>query len=144
MSFETRQLKTFHFSSRAVRLPTTWLGSGQFLWKRPAEREIVEIAPLPLAAQFDIYRGSKEYLLRKSAEKALVAERIATYVNGLVANNPDEKQMYTFASIARNLGVTSEEVRSALPDGGYNGISFGVREEDRRALARFKTASTEK
>ena len=43
-----------------------------------------------------------------------------------------------------NVGVTSEEVRSALPDGGYNGISFGVREEDRRALARFKTAPTEK
>ena len=52
------------------------------------------MAALPLIAQFEIYRGSKENLLRKSAEKALVAERIATYVNGLVANNPDEKQMY--------------------------------------------------
>jgi hypothetical protein len=37
MSFETRQLQTFRFSSRAVRLPTTWLGSGQFLWKRPLD-----------------------------------------------------------------------------------------------------------
>jgi hypothetical protein len=52
--------------------------------------------------------------------------------------------MYTFDSIARNLGLTVDEVRSALPEGGYNGISFGVREEDRRALARFKTAPTEK
>jgi hypothetical protein len=98
------------------------------------KREIVEMATLFLTAQFEIYRGSKQALLRKSAENALVAERIAAYVNGLVANNPDGEQMYTFDSIARNLGLTVDEVRSALPEGGYNGISFGVREEDRRAL----------
>ncbi len=102
------------------------------------------MAALPLTAQFKSYRGSKENLRRKSVQDAFVAQRIATYVNGLVANNPDETQQYIFASIAHDLGVTTEEVRSAISDGGYNGITFGVREENRRALARFKTIPTGK
>ena len=37
--FEIRQqLQTFHFSRRAVRLPTTWLGSGQFALEAPSLR----------------------------------------------------------------------------------------------------------
>jgi hypothetical protein len=105
---------------------------------------VIDMAILPLTARFKSYRGSKENLRRKSVAAAVVAQRISTYVNGLIANNPREIQQYMFASIARDLGLTTEEVRSAISDGGYNGITFGVREDDRRELARFKTGCAQK
>lgn len=93
---------------------------------------------LPLTPDFKVYRGSKENLRRKATEYNAIAQRVADHVNTLVANNPDEIQQYMFASIARDLRLTIDQVRSAIPDGGYNGITFSVLEAERQALARYK------
>jgi hypothetical protein len=92
---------------------------------------------LPLTARFTDYRGSKDNLRRKATENAVTARRIADHVNGLIANNPDDVQQYFFASIAHDLGVSDEDVRSAISDGGYNGMTLRVTEYDRRELARY-------
>jgi hypothetical protein len=81
---------------------------------------------LPVRPAFDDYRGSKENRLRKAAEFNSMAQRVADHVNSLAANDP-HRQQYMFASIARDLGLTTDQVRSALPDGGYNGITLSVR-----------------
>lgn len=96
---------------------------------------------LPLQPQLVIYRGSKENLRRRADEKNAIRHRVAEYVNQLAANNPDEMQQYFFGNIARELGVPEEEVRSAISDGGYNGITLGVRGPEREALARYKRSA---
>ncbi|MEH3063666.1 MAG: hypothetical protein PGN33_13295 [Methylobacterium radiotolerans] len=95
----------------------------------------------PIEPQLEVYRGSKENLRRRAAEKNATRHRVAEHVNRLAADNPDELQQYHFADIARDLGVPVDEVRSAISDGGYNGITFGVRRPDREALARYKRPS---
>lgn len=96
---------------------------------------------LPLTAYWKRYGGGKEHLRVKAAEEAKTAQRIADYVNGLIADNPSELQQYYFATIARDLGVTVDQVRSAISDGGYNGITIGVRAEERWLLERYRTSS---
>jgi hypothetical protein len=93
---------------------------------------------LPLRPNLKFYRGSKRHLQRKNAEYNAMAERVADYVNALIANNPNEIQQYLFGTIASDLGLTVDQVRSAISDGGYNGITVGVREDARRALARYR------
>jgi hypothetical protein len=93
---------------------------------------------LPLTPHFKTYRGSKEALRRKASEYNRMAQRVADHVSALIANNPDETQMYLFYSIAYDLGLTEDQVRSAISDGGYDGITIGVREDDRQMLARYK------
>jgi len=90
---------------------------------------------LPITPRFKHYRGAKENLQRKSHEAARTARLIADHVNKLIANNPDQIQQYMFANIAHDLGVTTEQVRSAISTGG-NGITIGVDEDDRRELVR--------
>ena len=94
---------------------------------------------LPVQPRFKSYLGSKENLRRKAAEHNAMAQRVADYVNSLAANNPNEIQQYTFSTIARDLGFTTDQVRSAIGDGGYNGITFGVRKAEREALAAIKS-----
>jgi hypothetical protein len=93
------------------------------------------MAQLPITAQFKRYTGAKPELRRKAAEAIARAERIATHLNRLIAANPGETQQYYFASMAINLGVTTEQVRSAVSDGGYNGITLWVTPADRERLA---------
>jgi len=76
---------------------------------------------LPVVPRFKRYRGAKPNLQRKSAEEFRVAQRIAEHVNTEIANNPAELQQILFGFVAIELGVTTEQVRSALP-GGYNGF----------------------
>jgi hypothetical protein len=85
------------------------------------------------------YRGSKENLRRKTAQQNATGHRIARHVNTLVANNPAEIQQYIFAMIAHDLGIATDEVRSAISDGGYNGITICVTEDARREMNRFKS-----
>jgi|SRR5947209_5025833 len=92
----------------------------------------------PIRAHRKSYRGSKADLQRMAADYNAKANRVAEHLNTLAANNPAEIQQYMFADLARDLGFTTEEVRSAISDGGYNGITLGVREEGRRALASYK------
>ncbi|MGY2986482.1 putative lipoic acid-binding regulatory protein [Bradyrhizobium sp. USDA 4508] len=95
------------------------------------------IPPIP---HVKIYRGSKENLQRKNAQEVATAHRIAEHLFKLIANNPDEIQQYIFAVIAIDLGVTTDQVRSALSDGGYNGITLRIDEHDRRQVERYKSA----
>lgn len=94
---------------------------------------------LPFTAQFKHYAGAKPELRRKNNEAFAVATRIAEHVNRLVANNPNELQQYYFASIAAEMDVTTNQVRSAISDGGYNGITLRVTGEDREELKRYES-----
>jgi hypothetical protein len=92
---------------------------------------------LPVSPRFKRYRGANPNLQRKAAEEATTAQRIADYVSAKIANDPNEHQQILFGFIAIELGVTTEQVRRALP-GGYNGWTFRVDEDDWKALERFK------
>lgn len=92
---------------------------------------------LPLQPSLRNYRGSNEARRRKITEYNRVAHRVAEHVNRLIANDPKEIQQYFFASLAHDLGFDVDDVRSAISDGGYNGITFGVTEDDRKELARY-------
>jgi|GEM_PF-2408242 len=96
------------------------------------------MANIPLTPHLKNYRGSKEALRRKTAAFNAMAHRVADHVNTLMANNPSEIQQYHFYEIAHDLGLSVDDVRSAISDGGYNGITLGVRDEGRQALACFK------
>lgn len=96
------------------------------------------MANVPLTPNLRNYRGAKPNLQRKMAEFNARAHRIAEHVNTLMANNPSEIQQYMFGSIAHELGMTEDDVREAISDGGYNGITLGVRGTGREALVRYK------
>lgn len=93
---------------------------------------------LPLRPNLSSYRGAKENLRRKNLEKNALAHRIAYYVNRLIANDPTELQQYIFATIAMDIDVATDDVRSAISDGGYNGITIRVTERDRKMLEQFR------
>jgi hypothetical protein len=98
------------------------------------------LSDLPVQPRFRRYRGAKENLKRKAAEQSRVAQRIADHVNTEIANNPAEVQQVIFGFVANKLGITTEQVRRALP-GGYNGWTFRVDENDRRGLERYKQSN---
>lgn len=106
------------------------------------EEDSEPMAAIPLSPKLKYYRGGKESIRRKTAEFNAKARRIADHVNRLMADNPREIQQYMFASIARDLGFTTDEVRNAISDGGYNGITLGVRGQDREALERYRSQDT--
>lgn len=93
---------------------------------------------LPLTPHFKYYRGSKEKERQKAAEFNSMAQRVADYINTLIVNNSEEIQVYLFDTIASKLGLRTEDVRSAISDGGYNGRTFSVDDADRTALAIYK------
>ena len=94
----------------------------------------------PLTPNLKSYRGSKPNLTRKNHDYNAMATRVAHHVNVLVADNPNETQQYMFARIAAELGLTTDQVRSAISDGGWNGITVFVTQDDRQELARYKRA----
>jgi hypothetical protein len=92
---------------------------------------------LPLTPNLRDYRGSKENLRRKNAEYNAMAHRVAEHVNRRIADNPNKIQQYMFANIAHDLGFTTDQVRAAISDGGYNGRTIGVTEDDRKELTLY-------
>jgi len=100
---------------------------------------IRHLSNLPVRPHLKNYRGSKENLRRKTDEYNRTAHRVADHVNRLVADNPDEIQQYFFASLAVDLGFDVEDIRHAISEGGYNGRTFCVTEEDRRELEPYKS-----
>lgn len=95
---------------------------------------------LPLRPRLNAYRGAKPNMQRKAAEENLVAHRVCNHLNRLIANDPAEVQQYIFAEIAIDLMLPVEVVRRAIPGGGYNGITVGVRSSDRARMSQFKDA----
>jgi hypothetical protein len=99
------------------------------------------MATLPLRPHFKHYSGSEEDPRRKTAEYNEMATRVIEHVNALIANNSDENQQYMFAEIAIDLGLTADQVRSAFSYVGHDGMTIHVTEDDRVALARYKSKS---
>jgi hypothetical protein len=99
------------------------------------------MAILPLRPYLKHYSGSQENPRRKTAEYNEMATRVVEHVNALIANNPDESQQYMSAEIAVDLGLTADQVRSAFSYVGHSGMTIHVTEEDRVALARYKSKS---
>jgi len=94
---------------------------------------------LPLRPHLKNYRGGKAELRDRNAEFNRRMHMIAEYANKLIANDPSENQMLHFALIAADLGVSADDVRFALSNGGYNGLTIMVRPNDRIALEHYKT-----
>jgi hypothetical protein len=97
------------------------------------------MSQIPIMPALAEYRGSKDNLRRKAAEHNLMARRVVDHLNTLIANDPSDMQQFIFASVARDLGLTADEVQSAVRYGGHNGITVCVTDEDRKVLARFKS-----
>jgi hypothetical protein len=97
------------------------------------------MATLPFRPHLKHYQGAKENLRRKCAEENRARNKVAEHVNRLVANDPRELQQILFGYVAADLGVTKDQVRNAIGDGGYNGITFRVTERDREMLRQYKT-----
>jgi hypothetical protein len=93
---------------------------------------------LPIRPTQKRYLGLKEKLYCKFEQRNRMAHRVVNYVNGLIANNPDETQKYFFDMMAADLGLTADEVCAAITKGTYKGITVRVTEEDRRALGFYK------
>ena len=96
---------------------------------------------LPLQPNLKSYRGSTENLRRKIDAYNVMAQTVVDHINSLIANDPTEVQQYSFASIALDLRLTADQVRSAISGSEGGGISFRVSEADRQALARYKSKS---
>lgn len=92
----------------------------------------------PIRPHLRSYRGANQRKQSATAEYNRQASRVAEYLNTKVANDPTSPQVYSFGILARELGVDVDLVREAISDGGYNGISFAVTPEARRALEPYK------
>lgn len=93
---------------------------------------------LPLQSRLKGYQGADPKKRRKVAEYNAMAQRVVDHLNTLIANDPDPMQQYFWHGIARDLGLTADEVRAAVMYGGHNGITVDVTEENRKAVARYK------
>jgi hypothetical protein len=71
------------------------------------------------------YRGSKDFLRRKTVEYNQCAVRIERYLNDRIAADPNPIQSYTYEFIALDLDLTPEHVREILfgVDCGHNGLT---------------------
>lgn len=97
------------------------------------------MSQLPIRPRLKTYRAAKENLRRRTAEYNAMAMRVTDHLNREIANDPGEIQQYSFALLAIDLRLTTDQVRSAISNGGYNGITVGVTPQDREAMARYKS-----
>ncbi|KYK44902.1 hypothetical protein A1D31_11840 [Bradyrhizobium liaoningense] len=93
---------------------------------------------LPLQPRLKDYRGADPKKRRKVADHNAVAQRVVEHLNTLIANDQAAMQEYLWHEVARDLGLAVEDVEAAVMHGGHNGITVGVTEEERRAIARYK------
>ncbi len=90
---------------------------------------------LPITPRIKHYRGAKPHLAAKMNERNGLAHRVAEHMNRIIAGDPAEVQQLLFATIANDLGVSKEEVRSSVNEGGSNGVTLRVTPEQRALLA---------
>ena len=95
---------------------------------------------LPLRPHLKVYHGPNACTEQKVDAHNILAQRIAEYVNTLVANDPRPIQSYTFAKIAADLGLTKIQVRSAVLGGVANGLMFSVTSAQRQWLSGYVKA----
>jgi hypothetical protein len=85
--------------------------------------------PCEFLGKARIFRHARSASLRRKAvAQNRTAHLIANHANKLVASDSDEIQQYIFAAIAHDLKVPTDEGRSAISNGGYNGITVRVDE----------------
>ncbi|WP_145984257.1 hypothetical protein [Bradyrhizobium nitroreducens] len=99
---------------------------------------MASLMQLPLQPRLDGYRGADPRKRREASEHNAMAQRIVDHLNTLIANDPDPMQQYHWYEIARDLGLSPEDVESAVMYGGHNGITVDVTDENRRAVAGYK------
>lgn len=95
---------------------------------------------LPLKPHFRPYRGSNERKSRKCINYNNTAQSVADYINVRIVKDSSEVQIYFFGMIAIELGVSEELVHEAISDGGSNGITIRVTDEDRVSLLSYLEA----
>jgi hypothetical protein len=93
---------------------------------------------LPLQPRLDSYGGSKVSLVRKAMAHNAMAKNVVEHINRLIAQNVERHQQYFWPTIARNLDLTEDEVRSAVMYGGGGGVTLEVTEEYRIAMSSYK------
>lgn len=93
---------------------------------------------VPIQPRLKSYRGANEATRRQVAKYNAMAIRVADHINRQIANDPSEHQQYLFGFVAIDLGLTKEQVRSAIEDGGFNGITLAIHAMDRLALEPYK------
>lgn len=78
---------------------------------------------IPISIQIKPYTGSKEKLKQKYYEKLRIAKMIEDYINTKMKDT--DIHMFTYGSIAIDLGLSSEVVRDLLftVDCGHTGIT---------------------
>jgi hypothetical protein len=79
----------------------------------------------PISVPRDGYRGNAPRRKRKQQRRNEVAKEYEEYLNRKIAETPDETQMFSYASIARELNLFLEDVRDVLfaVDCGHNGLT---------------------
>lgn len=96
------------------------------------------MSDLPIRPHLKSYRGANPEKARKTAQFNRDAQRVADYLNKQIADDPAENQQHFFAEIGLKLHVSDELVRSAIPFGGYNGITIRVTPVDRERLEAYR------
>jgi hypothetical protein len=72
------------------------------------------------------YRGNNPRLLRKAQRHNEIARACEDYLNRKVTGQRDDVQIYIYGFMARDLGLTTDEVRDVMSpvDCGHNGITI--------------------
>lgn len=91
---------------------------------------------VPIQGRYKDYRGGKPAMRDRVAAHNAMVDRVIAYINAQIVNDPDELQQILYGFVALDLGLTKEQVASAVMYGGSNGLTIRVRPEDRLALER--------
>lgn len=94
---------------------------------------------IPIQGRYKEYRGANAAMRERVAAHNRMVDRIVTHLNTQVANDPAERQQYLYGFVALDLGLTKEQISSAVRDGGSNGISLRVLPADRLAMEHYKS-----
>jgi hypothetical protein len=95
-------------------------------------------ATLPIVPRLKSYSGPLPALRRQAAVHNLMAKRVTDHLNRLIANDPEEEQIYSYDSLAKALGLDALKVRSVISHGGTHALTVRVLPADRKALRKYK------
>jgi hypothetical protein len=84
-----------------------------------------KVKVFPIRVPRKQYRGSSDFLRRRTVEHNQCAVRIEQYLNDRIATDPNSIQTYTYEFITLDLDLTAEQVREILfsVDCGHNGLT---------------------
>lgn len=97
------------------------------------------MSQVPIQGRYKEYRGANAAMRERVAAHNRMVDRVVAHLNAQIANDPAEQQQYLYGFVALDLGLTKEQISSAVMYGGSNGISLRVLPEDRLAMERYKS-----